>query len=269
MKNFLIHSNSWIFILACLVCSSCTHYYYAPEDGNLLALNEKGDLKASAAIGGTPSDTRNSMFSFQAGYSPLKNFAIQASYSDLNNFYERKRIGSIYMVSGAVGMYYFEDFKRLNESTPDHLSRQGILFDVYVGYGVGEVYNSYFGGGRSNFYFNKTYVQGGIHWQGKLIGISFATRFVSVDFDRGILSGNIDTPQWNAIELIQSNNPFFMVETSSRIHIGTKKIKFFFSQATVFPQLFDYRIDYLFKSFQIGLMADFDAIFEKKPTSKK
>ena len=69
MKSFLTLLSNWAF-LGFFLCSSCTHYYYAPEDGNLLALNEKGDLRATAATGFALSDYGSGIYSFQAGYSP-------------------------------------------------------------------------------------------------------------------------------------------------------------------------------------------------------
>jgi len=268
MKSFLTLLNNYL-VFGCLVCSSCTHYYYAPEEGNLLALNEKGDLRVSASLGVAPSDSRNTFIAFQAGYSPSKNIAFQFSYSRLNNFYNNEKIGKIYIASGAIGFYHFKEFERLNEETPDNFSKQGLLFDAYLGYGIGEVHNYYFGGGRSNFIFSKTYFQGGFHWQGKIIGIDIVGRIVRLDYNKGILSGNIDNSHWFAIDRLSENNPYFLFESSSRLHFGNKYVKFFFSQTMVFPQFYSSNIDYLVKSFHIGALVDIDSFFEKKSSSKK
>ena len=180
-----------------------------------------------------------------------------------------QKIGNLFIASGAIGIYHFIEFEKANNNTSENFSKQGLLLDCYLGYGYGEVNNYYNGGGQSNFIFNKTYLQLGFHWQGKVIGVDLVARIVRLDYDRGKLSGNISDSQWFVIDRLNENNPYFLLESSSRFHVGNKKLKLFFSQTTVFPQFYDYTIDYLYKSFHLGILVDVDSFFEKKSSSKK
>ena len=268
MKSFLTLLSNWV-IIGCFLCCSCTHYYYAPEDGNLLALNEKGDLRASASVGIGLSEYESGIYSFQAGYSPANKFGIQAQYFRLKSYANREVLGKIYIASAAAGFYHFIDFENANKSASPKHNKQGILFDAYLGGGIGQVHNYYFGGGESNFTFNKTYLQGGFHWQGKYVGISVTGRLVRLDYDKGVLSGNIEDWEWDTIDRITNFNPYTFLETSSRFHVGSKHLKFFVSHATVFPDFYDSNVEFLHESFQIGIFADIDSFFDKKSKSKK
>jgi len=270
MKSFLIRlSSSWL-IFGCLLLNSCTHYYYAPEEGNLLALNEQGDLKASASVGTAFSDYgTNNSYGFQAGYSPWKGVAIQGSFFHINHIYQNALLGNLSIASGAIGTYYSKEFVNANQDAPEKSSKQGLLFDAYLGFGMGDAYNNYLSGGKSNFIFNKVYLQGGIHWQAKWVGLSFIARIVRLDYDRAILTGNIINGEWSSINRIIDNNPYTLVETSSRFHVGNKHFKVYLSQSTVYPQFVDYEVDYLIRSLSIGAVLDIDSLFAKKSSKKK
>lgn len=266
-----ILSISFLFLFC-----SCSHYYYAPDEGYLLSLGEKGDIKISAATGSAGESNgdleKDNTSSFQAGYSPIKNLGIQGSIFSLKRVGESddgvKPRGHGFIASGAIGGYFFiinERQKLLQEEFADPLKmRKGVLLDLYAGYGQGKAHNYYANGSNSHFDFQKSFIQGGIHWQGKMTGISYVFKVVRLDYQTGIVNKEIEQEDLVAIQGISQNNPFSLIEHSFRFHVGLKKIRFFLS-TTLIPYSKEVdKLDYIGSSGHIGLILELDEIFRKK-----
>lgn len=238
-------------------------------------LSEKGDIKVSAGVSGAgdgDGTDKENAFSLQAGYSPVKHLGIQGSLFRLerkgSNENEETTRGKGHIASGAIGGYYFLDFplhtrKRIKRHA--HLNiEEGFLFDLYAGYGAGSVYNQYAAGSTSDFNFHKLYLQGGIHVQGRRIGFDYVFKAVHLDFDNGFVNGKIETENYQEIQKISQNNPFFFVENSFRLTYGIKQCRFFFTTSVIGNTREKIGFDFIDSSVHFGLLLDIDEIFRKR-----
>ncbi len=270
----------YLFVLGLLSLSSCSHQYYAVDAGHSLRLQEKGDIKASGGIfsGG------------QVGYSPKEHIGVTAAYTNSRtnvignafgggfstpvvNPYSRTR-----SVSGAVGYYHFLDRESGRAERPLQM-REGVLFDVYGGYGRGWNQNVYQFGGVANIQFHKFYIQPGLHIQNRFFNISFMARYSRLQYLKGTILGDAGAQAFQETAEIEENPSFDLIESSIRLESGTKQIRGFFSLSfltTANPSV----VNFDGADAQMGVAIDIDDLFLKrekkepkvskdKPTKKK
>ncbi|MFT5764647.1 MAG: hypothetical protein ACI8X3_002078, partial [Saprospiraceae bacterium] len=190
-KSILVN----LLALSAIGFTSCSHNYYAPNEGVLLALNEKNDVKVSVG-GGENSSYNNdeeSTFSLQGGYSPINHLGVQSSYFTYKGKGTQNGVaesGNGFIANAAIGTYYRFPLKKNRsgrERLPDNLAMQrSILIDFYGGYAKGKVHNYYNPSTNSHFEFNKRFIQLGFHWQGRILGIDFTSKFGNLDYSTGI-----------------------------------------------------------------------------------
>ncbi len=247
----------FLFILYVLGLCSCSHYYYAPDEGNLIALKEKDDLKFSAAL----PDGEGPNYSLQLGYSPIKRVGLQGSYyryaqeGNYSRSFGEGSIGSI-----AIGAYhtYFLDHR---DSIRKNAMRSSIMFDLYAGYGKGNVDNYYAPGLSSHFDFNKKYIQLGIHWQNDLLGFDLVSKLGILDFEQGSVIGELDLEDFQDIENLQLYDTYFIRETSFRFFIGIRQIRCFMTITRLNSPEID-KVRFIDQTFQLGAIIDIDELFK-------
>ncbi len=243
------HSSKWIFLLVsfCSFSSSCSHKYYAPNDGDILALNKKNDLHFSASMGSSALnlEKKSESANLQLGYSPIKHLAVSASYFSLRqqNRSSPRREGNGRIWNSAIGGYYFFKFKELPDSKLNAkqllrkqkglFSEEGILLDLYLGSGKGRVNNYYIEGGSSIFNFDKRYIQFGFHIVGRSLSFNWTFRLANLNYNEGIIFGRPNALNDLSFNILKEQNQFKLNESTLRLTFGQRKIRFMLSSTFV------------------------------------
>ena len=254
----------YLLVSVSIILSSCNHYYYVPNEGSLLALDEKKDIKASFGLGSFLGS--GGSLSSQVGYSPIKHLGIQSSFFWAEASGQKNgstASGNGYIANGAIGSYYFFSLKKSRMVQSQYSETSGLLVDFYVGFEKGKVSNYYSKAVESHLDFNKLFIQGGLHWQGPTIGFDFAIKAGNLDFKDGILDGAAGDENLSEFQNIEENDPFDFIESSWRFHIRRKKIKFFFTQTFLSSSKLQY-VNFSDRSSHIGVILDINDFFTKK-----
>jgi hypothetical protein len=280
MKLIKISLYLFVSVLFFASCGSASHHFYATDEGNLLALQEEKDLKASGGYTPHLNSLPGNNISAQVGYSPIKHLGIQGSFFRIRNSFSgvediAKNVYQ-YNFSGAVGGYFFKSAKAKevfddNEnglvSVKSPTDGKGLLFDGYLGYSRGAVNNYYFGEtGRIELDFEKVYVQGGFHIFLDKVGASFTLRGTQLNYlDSSRATGKLTASQLRKVEVIEENNPFFFLESALKISIGkpTAPIRGYLTLAGVYD-FGDVFLEVQPSTMQFGVTADIDYFFSKK-----
>jgi len=197
-------------------------------------LAEPGDVKLSTVFPG------EGIYTTQIGYSPIKHLGLTGSFVHDKTSVEfygisgpYDRISKGFSVNGAIGTYFSLKSKKL---APEHFflsqnvtMQQGLLFDLYAGYGFGNMNNFYDRSAESHFDTHKFYLQGGVHWTFRIGTISFALRAVRLDYTNGSANGALNEEELRDLFQggIQDNSPFSFMESSFRYQIGIKQIRIY------------------------------------------
>lgn len=272
MKN--ITNTLLAFLIITFLFSSCSNYYYSPNDADLVTLRKQHDGHISGATNlGVDEDKK--VMNLQAGYSPINHLAFAGSYFKTSEGDNQGRFGEGHILSGAIGAYYFMPFEinpifeRLRERTPKHPNLQmetGILLDLYVGTGEGEVNNIYTEGGTSQFKFRKDYIQMGFHLIRKNLGFSYSIRRGWLDYSEGQIYNRLKIGESDLLKFqeLAVNNSFDLVEHSLRFHVGISHCRYFFNITTVHEssELRDLGVEN--DNFSVGFILEIDEFFRKK-----
>ncbi|MFK8008447.1 MAG: hypothetical protein AB8H03_18965 [Saprospiraceae bacterium] len=254
--------------------TSCSNYYYSPNDGDLVTLRKQHDGHVSGSSNlGEREDKQ--LMNLQVGYSPINHLAFSGSYfktSDQGN--NDKRYGNGYILNGSIGGYYFFPIeenliftkKRKRTSKNSNLNMEkGILMDLYVGTGEGKVNNFYTEGGSSQFKFRKNYVQMGFHYIKKNWGLSYNVRRGRLNYSNGIIYNRlkIDASDLAKFEDLTINNSFDLVEHSLRLNVSIKHVRYFFNITSVIEtvELRDLGVEN--DNLTVGFILEIDEFFRK------
>ena len=256
--------------------TSCSHKYYAPNDGDLVMLRKQNDVHVSGA-GGTGTN-------FQVGYSPIKHLGLAASYFELERLDSRDGIlskGDGHLWNGSVGGYYFfsstlrENPKKTKKKrkrlikNQDGFFEEGWLTDIYIGHGRGVVNNYYKEGGSTHFQFQKTYVQFGWHFMAKSFGFSHAVRVGTLNYGKGQIYGTAVADNTSSFNVLTEQNKFNLIESSIRIHFGFKHIRWILSMSAVKKNVKLNELGVINSIVTMGMMVELDEFFRKKTKPKK
>ena len=278
----LIKTSLYLFVsvLFFASCGSASHHFYATDEGNILALREEKDLKASGGYTPHLNSLPGNNINAQVGYSPIKHLGIQSSFFRIRNSF--KGVEDIaknvyqYNFSGAVGGYYFKSAKakEIFGDDEDGLTSfesategKGLLFDGYIGYSRGAVDNFYFGEtGKVELDFQKFYVQGGFHIFLDKVGASFTLRGGQLNYlDSSKANGKLSASQLRKVEIIEENNPFLFLESALKISVGkpTAPIRAYLTLAGVYD-FGDVFLEIQPSTMQFGVTADIGYLFSEK-----
>ncbi len=273
-----------ILLLTAATISSCTHSLYVPPEPNLLVLSESGDLKASAGAGVLESDELN--FHLQAGYSPIEHLGLSISYFQVgmtraerdfgnqSSFYDFSRRFNVYDVEGAIGTYLTKTIM-----TKTHKKGEGavdlpnsLTFDAYLGYGQIKSRRSYFNGGLTTIEGRRFFLQGGIHYQGSFLGLSYTLRGVWLDYTSGKVFGRISEQSLEDLAAINVYDPYTFIESSIRFRAGNEKFRGFVSRNWMSSPFGDKQLDYTPASWHLGFILGLNELLnikKKEPKKKK
>jgi len=212
--------------------SANAQYYYSPDNSsNLLLISKKNDLKFSSTI------PINAPISFQLGYSPLNKLSLNVSYFKHETSIENIALstnGEVF--TAAIGTYTF--FKKSINNSEVSNSPGGFLIDFNAGYSVANINNYYASITSSSFNYNKIYGQIGLHIISRWVSVSYATKLSTLDYKTGEVNGTPATSEIKPIkDQILVHEPFIIIETDLRIHLGNQKIRGFSGISMIHPNI--------------------------------
>jgi len=269
MKDMLIRLSSifwisWVFIFAS--CGSATHHFYAGDEGNLLAVKEKGDLKVAAGYTPHLNSLPSNNINFQLGYSPIKHLSVYGNFFRIQNNFKgiEDEENSVIQknATGAIGTYLFKTTKETEFA--EFENSKGLLFDLYAGYSFGEVNNFFFEKeGRIDLEFQKYFVQGGVHIFLQKVNASFALRYAQLQYlDGGLAFGRLSPADLAKKEVIENNNPFSFLESALKISFGLpdKPVRAYMTITGVYD-FGDVFLEIQPSTLQLGMTVDIDSFF--------
>lgn len=121
-------------MLFIVLFTSCTHYYYGPNSGNIPLLKNKGDVRIAAAVA---SSDETSGYELQSAYAFVKHFA------GMFNFYyadggESTTSSQTTATETGNGVY-----AELGAGYFSPINKSNWIFEAYGGAGTGTVNNTY------------------------------------------------------------------------------------------------------------------------------
>ena len=215
--------------------SSCSHSFYAPNDNIMVQLKEKNEFTISGSVVALPNpfdlstEAEYSISTFQVGYSPIKHLAIAGSYFSLNDvekeIYPVQGKGKIW--NGALGTYYFINFRE-KDNIPDFHDYKvdasdkpfGLLFDLYAGYGEGNVQNTYYEGAKSIVDFQNYFIQGGFHFKSQYFDAGFSLKKSILNYHNFETYYEINDADLNDIQNLMRNNTYNPLHLNMRVSGG-------------------------------------------------
>ena len=263
MQNykFLLLTLSLIFF------NSCSHYYYAPDEANVMKLAQRNDLKVAVSGNSTNGNYELKHANYQLGYSPIKHLGVFVSRFNMmgkepiNN---PDRGGNGFLNNAAMGGYYFFErgsiLDRIVKYDEELAVPSGFLVDAYLGYGKGQVHNFYTEGGQSNLELQKYFLQGGLHWQGKTLGLSYVLKFGKLNYFNGIIEGKLDEQNINSLQNIESIRASPFRETSLKFYMGIKQTRVYLNVSTV-VSTFENNFLHRTSVGSFGIIMDIDDIY--------
>jgi hypothetical protein len=212
------HQGCSLIVLFCaLILESCAHSYYLPGNHNVPLFTEKNEFHGSISIGGTPVLSGSDV---QAALALTDHFAIMTNYSSskYDNDSDDKNQANGKYFDGAAG--YFNLFDRY------------CVFEVYGGFGYCSQHHEYFDVlhnntylGKSDFTFNKSFLQPSIGLTFNAFDIALTSGFSRINFYKINYSVDQNSRYYDELEMISRNRTSFLFEPAFTIRGGWKFIK--------------------------------------------
>jgi len=269
------HCKFIFLLLVILLFSSCSHYYYAPDEANVLKLSEANDIKVSVSGNNQGESYELKHVNFQAGYSPIKHLGIFGSHFRMSGKEPSDsplKSGRGHLTNVGIGGYYFLDrgsiLDRIVKYDEEIAISSGFLIDIYGGYGMGNIHNSYIEGGNSNLDFQKYFLQGGLHWKGAALGFSFVYKFGKLNYFNGVINGQLSSSDIASIMDIREFREFPFRESSLHFYMGIRHARVYLNISTV-ANIFDSRFTYRTSLGSFGIVMEIDEIFRSIKQNKE
>jgi len=273
MKNHLSYLQKiFIFFFFCSISFPIFisgQNFYVPNHANLVALNQQNDFHISVAI--NPFFQTKKLSNLQVGYSPIKHLGIASSYFTSNhlnkdfNILTENKTWDI-----AIGGYLFHSTRASKNSTNktqkkhQHLFiESGLLFDLYLIHGSEKLRN--IAKELNNYYFKvqKNYIQLGAHAKFKFMELHAVTRIGNIRFNNLIVQGQINSSLMNAIDNLNNNNNFMLIENSFRANFGVKYGQLIISFSRVLNSDRLHQLGIINNVSSIGMNIDIDEFFRR------
>lgn len=206
-----------------------SQFLYELNDGNILAIHQKGQLAASISYWGNPSFTKGNAGA-QLGYSPIQRLSLTGnifrSKNQRNNSQEGLDKRKSLIANVALGYYYVYQGDDFEVEVPKDLT---FLIDFYFGVSWGKTDINYTAFGEGGIDFTKYYFQFGFHLLHSKWKWSTAWGLGINDTKKIFLAGTIPSPDNFFLNGYAKDDPFSMVELSTRVHyVFWKKHSLFF-----------------------------------------
>jgi len=198
-------------MLAGLMLSGCSHYYYLPSSPNIPLLTQQGDWRASIA-------------GYQGGSgSTIPGFELQGSYAISNKIGLITNLLTVSKTEGSEygkGSYFDLGAGYYKASKSGHF-----VYEIYGVLGVGHAENGFANLGSSRANFSKIYIQPIIGYKSKYFDAGFTWKLASQRFSAVQYTGTLDSFELDRLTNMQSNPDSFLSEPGFVVRVGIKNIK--------------------------------------------
>jgi len=254
--------------------SNCqTRYFYnIPNSPHSLKLKEKGDFsfsygthiksntddyyKNSGAFGNSYSTYEVRTNSFQIGYNLINRLSISLNHDRLksnstnngNRFVLDLSEDQLFHNSSltGIGLGTYHQFKirkwiiLYDENIGIPQYRQ-MLLNLFVGYNKGKINNEYLLNerGNVNFNFQKYYVQGGVHWLGEKVELSYLLKFGKIEYLDGKIIGRNASLMNPTLFSIVNTQDYIFWENSLKLEFKYSFMGFYYQATHNSNQEFD------------------------------
>lgn len=218
--------------------------YFLPHNGNTLKLHQKNDFHIASGYLQTSFFGNSSIVvtkKIQLGYSPFKNVDIAIHHSrmkllDRNN-YSTKRNNN-HLTGIDIGGYHSFKFHLRRPKKREILSNikyKRILFDLYGGYSNGQ-HTNYFHEvqndilkvrGISEINVHKLYLQGGIHYLGRITHMSLFLKQGKLFYYDGKIEGKTSSYSYETMQSIFNSTPISFIDVTYKLELNFKDFGFF------------------------------------------
>lgn len=195
-----------------MVISSCTHYYYAPNGTNVPMFRERGEARLN--IGANTADEINGT-EVQAAYTPVNHFGLMLNYINVHGGDagdQPVNFGKGHQAEGGAGYY---------------LPMNKAVFELYAGFGGGNVYNKYDSFYTSSVNFSKFFLQPAIGYTTDYFDAIFSMRLAVLSTSLKQTDYPLNNGSDNAGDLVylSTNRKFLLYEPGITLRAGWKFIK--------------------------------------------
>lgn len=213
--------------------SSAQYFYIPDKDTHSVRPDKKGDLQWSIAY------PFNKRYNFQLAYSPIPHLSISTAYF---NHQQKGRTafsfpsitnGNTY--STAIGFY-----TKINvlEKHRFLLTKKllGLRIHAKLGYNLGAIKNSFNEIYTSELKYQSIFFRSGFTLDYDILSLSFSTRFLTLDYTNGEVTGNFSGLDWFLFRLnedVTLADPRRLKETTIRISFKRKYYELFGDYTTI------------------------------------
>ncbi len=227
-----------LLFLVCLSMHHCTHYYYAPNAHSVPLFEEKNELKMQLSRSG---GEEFEGFDFSMAYAFSDNVAFMTNgfiaSGGSNNNWGRGRFLE-------MGFGYFN-------TTPD-----GIIYELYSGFGTGFVKSKYDIQKTSLVNFNRFFIQPNIGYKIGFFELAMSTRLCLLNFYNIDYSATLSDVHLEELDHLSQNRLSALAEPALTFRFGTEPVMLHFqlvhSQNLTSPTLKQETIN-----FNLGLFLSF------------
>ena len=243
MKSSLVFA-----LLAGLILSSCTHYYYVPNMLNVPLFKDKLELHASGNLG---SGESSSSTEIQTAFSFTNNVGITLNQMSVK-YNDNSELNTVKAGYFEGGLGYFRRFGGIGE------------FEIFGGYGGGSQEHTYGRSffdlwtftstrtktGSSSLKFSKLYLQPSVGISLKNLDLAFSMRFSKLSFKNidNRINKTLDEIEFKHLNDIVEGTYYYFIEPSFTLRGGIKNVKL---QLQITPGL-KTNPDLLFENTHVG-----------------
>ena len=204
-----------IILILTFVTTGCTHKYFYPLTPNVPMHSGAGELTLA---GNYSFNYRIDGVEGQVAYSATDHIGVMGNFiyvkgvEDKINDYGLGKMGE-------VGIGYFTNKGRL------HLA-------VYAGGGLGDQHHHYrsdsIGYYQADMNYNRIFIQPSIGYKSRIFESAFTTRFSRLYYSTftSYIDPVLDPYNYDLVNLLNSDRPYYLFEPALTIRIGSDRIKF-------------------------------------------
>lgn len=212
MKTLLI--NLFLGLATVVICllSACTSVYYMPNVQNVPLHTEKDQVSLNASL---RTGLEVGSFDIQALYDFEDDFAAMingqfARSAQQNSQGENSGNGNL--VEFGLGYFY-------------ELLKKRVVFETYVGAGLGTVTNRYDNDALSKVGLRKTFLQPQIGFKTRDFDFIIRNRFTLLNFGGSSVSGMIPEDEIDSFQFVMNSMSSLMIEQGFTMRIGHDPLK--------------------------------------------
>lgn len=208
-----------VSLIIFMSCTSCTHFYYAPNSNNVPLFKEKNEMRASVQYVETSADVdleSASGVEIQTAYAVSNNVGVQLNFMSAS-LRESEGSGSGTYIEAAGG--YFK---------PIGLQKK-FVFETYAGIGLGGIQNHFsseleYGDVKTSI--SKFFIQPSFGFTITHFSAAFSSKFSLVTLDVKNSNLNDNSPEYKFVNSLQGGKSYFFWEPGIMLRTGFKHVQF-------------------------------------------